>query len=344
MASDIIFNWVAAEDLDDALALEQQSYPADEAASLELFKLRQAQAGDLFLGVYLPSGSPRRLIGYVCSTQSPAESLTHESMLTHIPSSSSVCVHSICVSPDHRNKGVGSRLLREYVSRLKAAREDNGAPYERILLITHDNLRSFYESAGFEWIGKSPVVHGSLPWYEMRIILDPAPIVDPLPSPDQTIPPGLLEALQRPSRSKPSPKLLTSFPGGVADVATEVGESHFNKFDLLCPRNDCKSIILKKGVAKLVERSSVELEPPNYPANALLPSLPAPPSQTHWWLITPSPMQFENIGFTRPVRPLSGGANIKLLACAECDLGPLGWSQEGGTEFWLACSRVGYRD
>ena len=37
------------------------------------------------------------------------------------------------------------------------------------------------------------------------------------------------------------------------------------------------------------------------------------------------------------------GKKLKLLACAECDLGPLGWSEEGGTEFWLACSRVGYR-
>jgi hypothetical protein len=37
------------------------------------------------------------------------------------------------------------------------------------------------------------------------------------------------------------------------------------------------------------------------------------------------------------------GKKLKLLACAECDLGPLGWSEEGGTEFWLTCSRVGYR-
>lgn len=34
---------------------------------------------------------------------------------------------------------------------------------------------------------------------------------------------------------------------------------------------------------------------------------------------------------------------LKLLACAECDLGPLGWTTVGGgTEFWLACTRVAY--
>lgn len=95
----------------------------------------------------------------------------------------------------------------------------------------------------------------------MRITLEPTlSVVDPLASPDQTIPPGLMEALQRPSRSTPlPPKLLASFPGGVTHVAMEVGESRFNKFDILCPRSDCGSIILKKGIAKLVERASVQV-------------------------------------------------------------------------------------
>lgn len=72
-------------------------------------------------------------------------------------------------------------------------------------------------------------------------------------------------------------------------------------------------------------------------------------------------MAFENIGFTHPVQPLTNsgkplislmkiphdnvfyaGRRLKLLACAECDLGPLGWSEEGACEYWLACSRVGY--
>lgn len=33
---------------------------------------------------------------------------------------------------------------------------------------------------------------------------------------------------------------------------------------------------------------------------------------------------------------------LKFLICADCDLGPLGWAEEGGNEFWLACSRVKY--
>jgi hypothetical protein len=76
-------------------------------------------------------------------------------------------------------------------------------------------------------------------------------------------------------------------------------------------------------------------------------------------------MAFENIAFTHAVQPLTNsgkslcllnhllqvhdctgntffsGKQLKLLACGECELGPLGWS-EGGSEYWLACSRVGY--
>ncbi|KIJ98946.1 hypothetical protein K443DRAFT_50899, partial [Laccaria amethystina LaAM-08-1] len=120
-----------------------------------------------------------------------------------------------------------------------------------------------------------------------------------------------------------------------------------NKFDLLCPRNGCGSVILKSGAGSWVERASVQLDNQD---NPFFQVLPTPPATAQWWLVTPSPMTFENIGFTRPVVPqIPSGKfidrccpRLKLLICAECDLGPLGWCEEGGSEFWLACSRVGY--
>lgn len=256
-------------------------------------------------------------------------------MSTHVPGGSSICIHSVCVSPVCKGKGVGLKLLREYIARLETAHRDKSAPYERILLITHENLRPFYEKAGFEWIGLSRVVHGSQPWYEMRLVLGSSPS----PAAQQP-PPGVFEALQRPSNNNPASRLLSSLPGGVNDVSLPESDGLVNKFDLVCPRSDCGSIILRNGVGKLTEAPSVQIEPTNHP-NPLLPPLPPPPNIIPWWLVTPSPMEFENIGFSRPVESL--GDKMKLLACAECDLGPLGWCKEGGKEFWLACSRVGYR-
>ena len=93
-------------------------------------------------------------------------------MSKHVPGSSSVCIHSVCVAPEYRKQKVGLGLINEYVSRLSSSRGDS-KPYARILLIAHEELRGFYEQAGFEWVGRSAVVHGSKPWYEMRKELQP---------------------------------------------------------------------------------------------------------------------------------------------------------------------------
>jgi hypothetical protein len=73
-----------------------------------------------------------------------------------------------------------------------------------------------------------------------------------------------------------------------------------------------------------------QLEP-----HALLP--PVDGATTRWWRVRGSAMVFENAGFSRA----AGGR--KYVVCAECELGPLGWTAEGGAqEFWVAADRVGY--
>ncbi|KIY52200.1 acyl-CoA N-acyltransferase, partial [Fistulina hepatica ATCC 64428] len=144
-------------------------YPADEAATLESLRFRQSQAGDLFLGAYEVDTTSRKLIGYVCATLSPDTSLSHESMSRHVPGSGSVCIHSVCVASIHRKKGIASQLLREYLARLR----DSPANYERILLISHEELIPLYTSVGFELVGPSQVQHGARPWFEMCVALKP---------------------------------------------------------------------------------------------------------------------------------------------------------------------------
>ena len=77
-----------------------------------------------------------------------------------------------------------------------------------------------------------------------------------------------------------------------------------NKYDLLCPRLGCGSVILKNGVATLVERESVHLEPAG--SQGTLAPLPEPPATLHWWRVTPNAMAFENIGFSKTIARESG--------------------------------------
>jgi len=220
-------------------------------------RYRQAHAPDLFLGAYLAkSPKHRELIGYVCSTLSPSQSLTHDSMSQHVLGSSSVCVHSVTITPAHRRKGIASALLREYISRLSAAGE-----YERILLITHEEFQQFYEGVGFEFVGLSPVQHGSRPWYEMRKVLPRSEIAPSAPPEQpQSLPPGLLEAL-KPSGGEATAQILQGFPGGILDVCTlHSGDGVLkNKYDLICPRTGCGCVILKSGVGDLDEKANVDV-------------------------------------------------------------------------------------
>lgn len=270
----ITFDLVAADEVPIAHAIElsgkpqtqispkypnikrTSGFPSDESATLEQFQQRQSTAPDLFLGAYFPdssSKSHRKLIGYVCSTLATGESLTHETMSEHVPSGTSVCIHAVCVAKEHQRKGIAVSLLKEYLSRL----EENGR-YQRALLITHEELRSLYEKAGFEWIGKSAVVHGSRPWYEMRKAFQAK---GAKPAVQEGLPPGLWEALQSSSkRIRPSARLLSAF-SSVQEVVEVSAAIKTNKYDLLCPREGCGSIILKKDVACLVQKDFVEVCP-----------------------------------------------------------------------------------
>ncbi|KAL0064542.1 hypothetical protein AAF712_008487 [Marasmius tenuissimus] len=167
-AEGIFFDLVSSADLEDAIAIETASYPEDEAATLPSFEYRQSHAGDLFLGCFLPNARDgRRIIGYICSTLANGETLTHESMSKHVPGATSVCIHSVCVSFDHRRQGIALRLLKEYIARLEEARRTGSVSYERILLIAHEELIPLYRKAGFTFIGESEVAHGARPWYSM---------------------------------------------------------------------------------------------------------------------------------------------------------------------------------
>jgi len=118
-------------------------------------------------------------------------------------------------------------------------------------LIAHDELTGFYVAAGFKLIGKSGVVHGSKPWFELRCSLQTQ-------IPDAATQRRILEVLQEQTKQsetdRPDKKLLTSFPGGSSELADEQG---LNKLRLYCPRTACKSVILLVGTATLAERPSV---------------------------------------------------------------------------------------
>ena len=63
----------------------------------------------------------------------------------HEPEGSTVGLHTLCVHPGWRAKGLGTLILKEYIKRMES---ENGI--KRIALIAHDELVPFYERYRFD--------------------------------------------------------------------------------------------------------------------------------------------------------------------------------------------------
>ncbi|EST09757.1 GNAT domain protein [Kalmanozyma brasiliensis GHG001] len=191
----LIFDYVHPEEVRAAHALEVEGYPPEDAASYERLLSRQTAAPHLFLGAFVPLPLPkvagplsvsneprRRIVGFITGTAAPA--LTLRSMSTHDTSEDAriVCIHSVCVAPEMQKKGLATRMLENYISRVRKAEEGKGPEgdkgkrgYETLALLAHEELTGLYRKVGFRIQCVSHVQYGSGQWLEMRRSVYPSP-------------------------------------------------------------------------------------------------------------------------------------------------------------------------
>ncbi|GAA5984378.1 hypothetical protein JCM10908_003325 [Rhodotorula pacifica] len=352
MATQIVYDLVQASDIDRAFEIETQGFPEDEAASLESLRYRQEHAGDYFLGAYeaTSDGSTstsdkkdRLLVGYICATLTSHTTLTHDTMSTHEPSGGYIAIHSVCVAPSHRGKGIASSLLKEYIARFESTGGKKGA-----LLIAHPELVPLYEKAGFTVVGSSAVVHGAKPWIELRRDF---PLSSSSSSgeaaPSSSAPVAQQQEQQEEGEVRSPGRLLSYFRAGMDDLVDRSNNNNTNKVNLYCPRADCRCLLLRAGAGTWVQGTKHDIQLPELPRPL---SAPAPPEQSAsssrgYWSVS-SPLAFENIGFSRNAAPPSSSSSsssssspsastIKYLTCADCDHGPLGWHDTEGRDLGM---------
>ena len=73
-------------------------------------------------------------------TSSPVTSDQSMTIGSFEPNGATVALHSLCVHPGWRARGLGTRVLREYLGRV-----GNEEGVERVALIAHDELVPFYQ-------------------------------------------------------------------------------------------------------------------------------------------------------------------------------------------------------
>ncbi|KAI8339168.1 Mss4-like protein, partial [Chlamydoabsidia padenii] len=116
-------------------------------------------------------------------------------------------------------------------------------------------------------------------------------------------------------------------------------DTNKNKADLLCPKDGCQCVILRKNTAVLIERDGSKLSLPET-------SLPVGSSvdqendkdETHFWCLSDM-MDFDNVGFSKTI------GTIKYLSCADCDIGPIGYhdTADSPKEYLVSIKRARYR-
>ncbi|ORX35084.1 Mss4-like protein [Kockovaella imperatae] len=158
-----------------------------------------------------------------------------------------------------------------------------------------------------------------------------------------------LQAQSSSSRKRPPTQLISDLPEGEDAKASLTNGQGTNVTKIHCFRQGCGCVILAPGVGQWISADSNLI--PSEDGSPFPGSNASPDNQSAYWHITGSPMSFDNIGFSKPseLKSLSlnapgnaSGKKVKWLSCADCDLGPVGWSFEGGTEAWLAVERVRY--
>ncbi|KAG1705726.1 hypothetical protein DVH05_003477 [Phytophthora capsici] len=155
------------DDIRRVAAIEEASYPADEAATESGIRFRQKNAGPFFWVGYLPSedNQSESLVGFVNGTLTARDELDDESMSQHDAHGSLLCIHSVVVDQAFRRRGLAAQMLKRYVEIIL----DSQPQVKRIMLISKAHLLGFYVSCGFSVTRLSPVVHGQESWFELEL-------------------------------------------------------------------------------------------------------------------------------------------------------------------------------
>ncbi|KAB8071177.1 acyl-CoA N-acyltransferase [Aspergillus leporis] len=178
---------LTAADVKSCVVVES-AFPEHERCSEEKFEYRLNQTPELCLGLFVNTNNNEKLIAHVVANRScdttvregsmhmPDDWQSHASsdpvlvdgeVIGNDPRGASVAVHSVVVLPEYQGTGVGKCLVKRYIEYIRTA----GIPAERIILLCHDYLIRFYESAGFENRGLSQCRYAGETWYDMVLNL-----------------------------------------------------------------------------------------------------------------------------------------------------------------------------
>ncbi len=155
---------VTEQDIDRCYEIETNAYAGDEAASKEkiLKRIRTYPEGFIVLE------NEREIIGFINAGATDNVVLSDEEfkeLVGHDPKGKQIVIMSVVVHPDYQGQGMASRLMDEFIGRMKAMEK------REIYLICQTELIPMYARFGYQDLGPSDSDHGGLSWHEMSLTL-----------------------------------------------------------------------------------------------------------------------------------------------------------------------------
>ncbi|WBW72628.1 guanyl-nucleotide exchange factor, meiosis specific [Schizosaccharomyces osmophilus] len=95
-----------------------------------------------------------------------------------------------------------------------------------------------------------------------------------------------------------------------------------SRLHITCPH--CPSVVFSNDRPAVVEKRTLR---------SILGAEEKGPAEVERYYSLKDPFAFDNISVSKPL-----ASNIKLLACGECEKGPLGYFDPAGKEYLLLCS------
>ncbi|WP_295477921.1 GNAT family N-acetyltransferase [uncultured Pseudomonas sp.] len=144
--------------------IETSAYEGDEAATLEKIATRIAQYPEGFL-ILEAEGQVIGFINGGCAHEVQMADEAFKELIGHDPAASNVVIMSVVVDPAWQGQGHASRLMDEYVRRMR------GLDKRSIHLMCKERHVALYQRLGYRYVQPSASDHGGMAWHEMLMTL-----------------------------------------------------------------------------------------------------------------------------------------------------------------------------
>lgn len=159
-----MFRQATATDVDRCYQIETSAYEGDEAATREKIATRIAQYPEGFL-VLEADGQVIGFINSGCADQVVMSDEAFKELVGHDPQAPNVVIMSVVVDTAHQGQGHAKRLMREFITRMKAQGK------QTIHLMCKQQHVELYRKMGYQYVRPSPSDHGGMAWHEMVMAL-----------------------------------------------------------------------------------------------------------------------------------------------------------------------------